>query len=277
MLYKFDRLMEIYHPSLFNHLIKRGIRSNSFASQWFLTLFSYKFPIDVILRIYDFVIFEGVDFLLKLALRLMALNESILLRLNSDSLLAYLNTNILDVLVRKDFQPGSNQYYDTSKIFTGFTNLNPNLLQKFEAEFQKLYALNEKKLDDINLLNLTNGKLRNQIKYLQMDLFNLNKDHLQVVQGLINLKVRLPELMSQNSDLEDDIQSLINTLNDMKDFKEDDVPHNIEQHIEQLLVENKSETERNIALEDQLNELVEQEHQVDSQLKALKKGWFWNK
>ena len=37
LLYEFDRLLESYSPVLYNHLVKQGIKSSMYASQWFLT------------------------------------------------------------------------------------------------------------------------------------------------------------------------------------------------------------------------------------------------
>ena len=57
--YEFDRLLESYSPVLYNHLVKQGIKSSMYASQWFLTFFAYKFPLDIVLRIYDIIVTQG--------------------------------------------------------------------------------------------------------------------------------------------------------------------------------------------------------------------------
>ena len=59
LLYEFDRLLESYSPVLYNHLVKQGIKSSMYASQWFLTFFAYKFPLDIVLRIYDIIVTRG--------------------------------------------------------------------------------------------------------------------------------------------------------------------------------------------------------------------------
>lgn len=42
-LYQFDRLVEDCLPLLHNHIVRKGIKSSMFASQWFMTLFSYRY------------------------------------------------------------------------------------------------------------------------------------------------------------------------------------------------------------------------------------------
>ena len=86
-LYQFDRLLEQNSPLLYNHLVKQGIKSSMYASQWFLTFFAYKFPLEIVLRIYDIVITHGIEALLKFAVNLMLQNENKLLSLKFDKLL----------------------------------------------------------------------------------------------------------------------------------------------------------------------------------------------
>jgi hypothetical protein len=40
-LFQFDRLLEELLPHVFNHLLRQGVKSSMYASQWFLTLFGY--------------------------------------------------------------------------------------------------------------------------------------------------------------------------------------------------------------------------------------------
>jgi hypothetical protein len=41
-LYQFDRLVEDVLPLLHQHLVRKGVKSDMYASQWFMTLFSYR-------------------------------------------------------------------------------------------------------------------------------------------------------------------------------------------------------------------------------------------
>lgn len=40
-LFQFDRLLEELLPGVFMHLLRQGVKSSMYASQWFLTLFGY--------------------------------------------------------------------------------------------------------------------------------------------------------------------------------------------------------------------------------------------
>lgn len=41
-LFQFDRLLEEILPLVHTHFMRKGIKSSMFASQWFMTLFSYR-------------------------------------------------------------------------------------------------------------------------------------------------------------------------------------------------------------------------------------------
>lgn len=282
MLYKFDRLLQLTRPKLFNHLINQGIKSSMYASQWFLTLFSYKFPIDIVYRIFDHFIFEGLDFLLKISINLMVSNEHNLMNLKFDKLLYFLQNSLFNIFVNEKYigdkkidKSVITDFYNTDKIFKNLININPNDMMKFDAEFNELYRQNKLKEEKITKMNFKNGKLRNEIKYLQMNLASLNQDHLSLLQTLINYKIKLPELVSQNMELQENIDQLTEEIDHLKTKINDDVPEDIENQITKLLEVNKSETERNIALEDELEELMGQEKELDEKLAPFKKSWFW--
>jgi hypothetical protein len=59
-LYQFDHLVQELLPKIHDHLVNEGIRSTMYASQWFLTLFAYRFPLKLVYRILDIVFATGV-------------------------------------------------------------------------------------------------------------------------------------------------------------------------------------------------------------------------
>jgi len=42
---QFDRLIEELLPVLHVHFLRQGVKSSMFCSQWFLTLFSYRYSL----------------------------------------------------------------------------------------------------------------------------------------------------------------------------------------------------------------------------------------
>ena len=53
--------MEEYLPDLWNHFVDSAIESHMYASQWFLTLFTAKFPLFLVFHILDVFLFQGME------------------------------------------------------------------------------------------------------------------------------------------------------------------------------------------------------------------------
>jgi len=68
-----------------------------YASQWFLTLFAYKFPLSMVVRIFDVVISEGLEAILRFGVALMKRNAETLLELEFEKCLDFLQTGLFDV------------------------------------------------------------------------------------------------------------------------------------------------------------------------------------
>src|SRR5271170_4740278 len=95
-LYQYDRLIEEHLPAVHVHLSRQGVRSSMYASQWFLTLFAYKFPLQIVMRIYDIVIAEGIEAILRFGVALMKKNADLILSLEFDAVLTFLKEKIFD-------------------------------------------------------------------------------------------------------------------------------------------------------------------------------------
>ncbi|KAG0175746.1 hypothetical protein DFQ28_003224 [Apophysomyces sp. BC1034] len=58
-LYQFSYLLSELLPELARHMEIHTVHAAMYASQWFLTLFAYAFPIGLVIRIYDIAFAEG--------------------------------------------------------------------------------------------------------------------------------------------------------------------------------------------------------------------------
>lgn len=101
-LFQFDRLLEDFLPVLHRHLMRQGVKSSMYASQWFMTLFSYRFPLDFVYRILDSVFAEGVEALFRFAIALMRRNEERLLEMGFDRAVEFLKMELFECYRRSD-------------------------------------------------------------------------------------------------------------------------------------------------------------------------------
>nr|CAD7410066.1 unnamed protein product [Timema cristinae] len=63
-------------PQLWQHFSDKGVESHMFASQWFLTLFTARFPLYFVFHILDVFLLQGVDTLFQVALALLMVSTT---------------------------------------------------------------------------------------------------------------------------------------------------------------------------------------------------------
>uniref|UniRef100_A0A8C6Q8Y6 RAB GTPase activating protein 1 n=1 Tax=Nothobranchius furzeri TaxID=105023 RepID=A0A8C6Q8Y6_NOTFU len=59
--FQLERLMQECIPDLYNHFLNVGLEAHMYASQWFLTLFTAKFPLYMVFHIIDLLLCEVGD------------------------------------------------------------------------------------------------------------------------------------------------------------------------------------------------------------------------
>lgn len=96
-LHQFQVLLAQQCPRLDAHFNNHSIHTAMYASQWYLTLFAYSFPISLVLRIWDLVFAEGaVETITRVAVAIMQKNEEILLEMDDfEQLMMYLSSRKL--------------------------------------------------------------------------------------------------------------------------------------------------------------------------------------
>ncbi|KAJ0099169.1 hypothetical protein Patl1_21552 [Pistacia atlantica] len=86
-LFQFDHLVREHLPKLGEHFTKEMINPSMYASQWFITVFSYSFPFHLALRIWDVFLFEGVKIVFKVGLALLKYCHDDLVKLPFEKLI----------------------------------------------------------------------------------------------------------------------------------------------------------------------------------------------
>ncbi|KAI0092977.1 rab-GTPase-TBC domain-containing protein [Irpex rosettiformis] len=196
----YDRLVEELLPVLHIHFIRQGVKSSMYCSQWFLTMFSYKFPLSVVFRIYDNVLASGVEAMFSFSLMLLAKNEETLLSLKFDQLLVFLNNNMLDVYKVVD---ASNDFdgveYDINQFVQDAVSMNitPFMLDQYATEYTELVRTRDAHAIEMDNLRNTNRTLQAQVNSLEKNLAQLNTEHVNVLNELVMARLRHEELESE--------------------------------------------------------------------------------
>ncbi|KAI8974496.1 rab-GTPase-TBC domain-containing protein [Pilobolus umbonatus] len=98
-LYQFASLLSQILPNLSDFLATYEVNVPMYASQWFLTIFAYAFPMDLILRIYDIVFAEGAaETIMRVSLAMLKRNEKKIMRLSEfEDILDFLSNKLYDI------------------------------------------------------------------------------------------------------------------------------------------------------------------------------------
>lgn len=84
----FDILMDKYHPKIKERLEEFEISTDAYLLEWFITLFGRAFDIDIVSKIWDYLLLFGLEFVIfKMSLTLFSMMEKDLLNCKSDYLL----------------------------------------------------------------------------------------------------------------------------------------------------------------------------------------------
>jgi len=75
--YKFLCLLKEHLPKVYEHLAdkKRNISPSMYASQWFITLFSINFKFEILVRVFDVFLSEGIKIIYRFGLALFKIHE----------------------------------------------------------------------------------------------------------------------------------------------------------------------------------------------------------
>ncbi|KAF9650901.1 RabGAP/TBC [Thelephora ganbajun] len=190
---QFERSIEEYLPVLHIHFLRQGVKSSMFSSQWFLTLFSYRFPHDMVFRIFDNILATGVEALFGFSLVMLQKNEDKLLAMKFDEMVVYLNNKIFDTYRRED---GT---YDVDSFVQDAVSLRvtPIMLDAFAAEYREAVRIKEAHALEVDGLRNSNRNLSAQVQNMEASLQQLNEEHREILNQLVAARMRNEELETE--------------------------------------------------------------------------------
>ncbi|XP_045428008.1 rab GTPase-activating protein 1 isoform X6 [Pipistrellus kuhlii] len=92
--YQLERLMQESIPDLYNHFLDISLEAHMYASQWFLTLFTAKFPLYMVFHIIDLLLCEGISVIFNVALGLLKTSKDDLLLTDFEGALKFFRVQL---------------------------------------------------------------------------------------------------------------------------------------------------------------------------------------
>ncbi|XP_055845621.1 rab GTPase-activating protein 1-like isoform X2 [Episyrphus balteatus] len=93
-LFQLDRLIREHLPKLHEHFERCGVETHMYASQWFLTLFTARFPLCFVFHVLDVFLLDGIPLLFQVAITLLSICEAELRQLDFEGILKYFRVTL---------------------------------------------------------------------------------------------------------------------------------------------------------------------------------------
>ncbi|WWC85885.1 uncharacterized protein L201_000752 [Kwoniella dendrophila CBS 6074] len=205
-LFQFDRLVEEILPLLHTHLVRQGVKSSIYAAQWFMTLFSYRFPLSLVYRVLDIVFAEGIEAIFRFSLALLKKSEDKLLELEFEQILNFLQSDLFEVY-RVTGSPTSTENTDSEPdphreeewkanefVRDAYEiRITPFMLDSYASEWEEQQKNQNKHALEIDTLRNANRNLSTQVKQLEGSLATMNQEHVELVRQLVMSKIEKEE------------------------------------------------------------------------------------
>ena len=279
-LFLFERLLEDLEPAVYCHLRRRGVTPHLYATQWFLTLFAYRFPLQLVLRIYDLIFEEGLEStILKFAVAIMRRNAQGLLELKDMSALSlFLKERVFDAYIDKQPSP-------TSILESGFFGssgaadkevyradilvedacavpLVPEMISAYKAEWEEKVQAERESEAEREGLKHTVAVQSSRIRLLEEQAEASDKEHVQLASELVHLKVENEEL----ADLNDALKLQVSELKNVVDKQPQEVEEKLQTEMDRIM-------KRNLEVQNENRSVGEQMAEMEKELVEAKMKW----
>jgi len=268
-LYQFDRLLEDFEPALYCHLHRRQVTPHLYATQWFLTLFAYRFPLQLVLRIYDLILSEGLEAILKFGIVLMQKNAATLLGMTDMvALTAFLKDRLFDVYIDQAPSAGSilesgffgssgasidKEVYRADQMVHDAcaVKITPQLLATYKFEWEEKTRAEKERETELESLKSTNHALQQKVRRLEERVENHDTEHAALATELVKTKVENEELRDQNESLNGQVTELRLVI----EKQPEEVEARLKSEMDRLMKRNQEVHGENTRLEDEMSEM----------------------
>ncbi|XP_073419714.1 rab GTPase-activating protein 1-like isoform X2 [Dendrobates tinctorius] len=92
--FQLERLLQDLLPDLYSHFMLLNLEAHMYASQWFLSLFTAKFPLCMVFHIMDLLLCEGLTIIFQVALALLKTSKEDLLQADFEGALKFFRVQL---------------------------------------------------------------------------------------------------------------------------------------------------------------------------------------
>uniref|UniRef100_A0A8C9TH50 RAB GTPase activating protein 1 like n=1 Tax=Scleropages formosus TaxID=113540 RepID=A0A8C9TH50_SCLFO len=206
--YQLERLIQEQLPDLWSRFQELNLEAHMYASQWFLTLFTAKFPLCMVFHITDLLLCEGLNIIFNVALALLKTSKEDLLQADFEGALKFFR-----VQLPKRYRAAEN----ARRLMEQACNIKvpTKKLKKFEKDYQALRESQLQQEDPIDRYQRENRRLQEASMRLEQE----NDD---LAHELVTSKIALRNDLDQAEDKADVLnKELLNTKQRLVETEEE--------------------------------------------------------
>uniref|UniRef100_A0A671PJ42 Rab GTPase-activating protein 1 n=1 Tax=Sinocyclocheilus anshuiensis TaxID=1608454 RepID=A0A671PJ42_9TELE len=158
--FQLERLMQECIPDLYTHFLNLSLEAHMYASQWFLTLFTAKFPLYMVFHIIDLLLCEGISVIFNVALALLKTSKDDLLQTDFEGALKFFR-----VPVPKRYRSEEN----AKKLMELACSMKVTKLKKYEKEYHTIREQQEQQEAPIERYERENRRLQDANMRLEQE------------------------------------------------------------------------------------------------------------
>ncbi|NWS34524.1 RBG1L protein, partial [Polioptila caerulea] len=187
--FQLEKLMQEQLPDLHSHFSDLNLEAHMYASQWFLTLFTAKFPLCMVFHIIDLLLCEGMNIIFHVALALLKTSKEDLLQADFEGALKFFRVQLpkryrAEENARRLMEQACNIKVPTKK------------LKKYEREYQ---AMRESQLQQEDPMD----RYKRENRRLQEASMRLEQENDDLAHELVTSKIALRNDLDQAEDKAD--------------------------------------------------------------------------
>ncbi|NXT78765.1 RBG1L protein, partial [Zapornia atra] len=187
--FQLERLIQEQLPDLHSHFSDLNLEAHMYASQWFLTLFTAKFPLCMVFHIIDLLLCEGMNIIFHVAMALLKTSKEDLLQADFEGALKFFRVQLpkryrAEENARRLMEQACNIKVPTKK------------LKKYEKEYQTMRESQLQQEDPMDRYKRENRRLQEASMRLEQE----NDD---LAHELVTSKIALRNDLDQAEDKAD--------------------------------------------------------------------------
>ncbi|XP_015113735.1 rab GTPase-activating protein 1-like [Diachasma alloeum] len=299
--YQLNRLIEDQLPELYKHFFDLGVETHMFAAQWFLTLFTARFPLYLVFHILDVFLLQGLDTIFQVALALLTLCKKELLQQDFESILKYFRVHLpkrcrsedvsrhvmklacsvtlkklkkyeAEFTTLKEAQENADEYSNELEQLRIVVGRNEEEKQRLETELMQVKEMLQREVSRADAESRRNVVIINEYKQICQ---RLEDDYNSARTALSDLRLKISKCEKCRGSVADSSTVYTDMISHPLETRVDPMLHRTQERVRELELELAQTKLAHVEAECRNQDLTHQLHATASELQTARNTWPW--